>query len=79
MGFTIEISTSKPGQNYRTDLAHRFLMITCLSGGGRVRWSSDASLAIGRADTVLVPASHAMVALEPDGQIDFVVSCPGNR
>lgn len=66
---------------HRVELAThgRFLMITCLSGSGRVRWSSDASLAIGRADTVLVPASHAMVALEPDGQIDFVVSCPGNR
>ena len=66
---------------HRVELAThgRFLMITCLRGAGSVRWSSDASLPIGRADTVLVPASNAMVAVEPEGEIDVVVSCPGNH
>ncbi|MCK5942562.1 MAG: hypothetical protein KAI24_11365, partial [Planctomycetes bacterium] len=60
----------------------RYLTVTCLGGRGRLQWGhgrDEGSLAIGRADTALVPASTPMVAVEPDGPIDFVVCDPGAR
>lgn len=60
----------------------RYLTVTCLSGGGRLQWghgSSEGSLKLGTADTALVPACTPMVAIEPDGPIDFVVCDPGAR
>lgn len=58
----------------------RYLTLTVLSGSGRLQWASGAnesSLAVGKCDTVLVPACVSMVAVEPDGEIDFVACDPG--
>lgn len=60
----------------------RYLTLTILSGRGRLQWASGAnesSLAVSKCDTVLVPACVSMVAVEPDGEIDFVACDPGTR
>lgn len=60
----------------------RYLTLTVLNGSGRLQWASGAnesSLAVGKCDTVLVPACVSMVAVEPDGEIDFVACDPGTR
>ena len=60
----------------------RYLTITVLNGGGRLQWATGAnesSLLVGRCDTVLVPACVSMVAIEPDGAIDFIACDPGTR
>ena len=58
----------------------RFLTVTVLDGKGRLNWSSgsnEGSLELDKNDTALVPAGISMVAVEPDGQMDFVVCDPG--
>lgn len=60
----------------------RYLTLTVLNGRGRLQWASGAnesSLAVSKCDTVLVPACVSMVAVEPDGEIDFVACDPGTR
>lgn len=57
----------------------RFLALTCLAGGGRLRWSEAGHLAFARAETALVPACTASVVIEPDGPVDLVVSSPGGH
>jgi mannose-6-phosphate isomerase len=58
----------------------RYLTLTVLDGGGRLQWTNGAnesSLVLKKCDTVVVPACVSMVAVEPDGAIDFVACDPG--
>lgn len=60
----------------------RYLTLTVLNGGGRLQWANGAnesSLVLKKCDTVVVPACVSMVAVEPDGSIDFVACDPGTR
>ncbi|MFT4841165.1 MAG: mannose-6-phosphate isomerase [Candidatus Azotimanducaceae bacterium] len=60
----------------------RYLTLTVLNGGGRLQWANGAnesSLVLKKCDTVVVPACVSMVAVEPDGAIDFVACDPGTR